>query len=623
MLPEGPGGDLSEPERRLVECARQGTLWKPNIQQDAVFNGLAWNDSDYTKNEPAHADAWPQACRLRPEVIRCLITGTPWGLGTHPWPLHSRGILIANAIIDGDLDLEHCTLQGQLWIYSSLIRGKIKLRDARAKTLGFDGTYLLPAPKNEEMEVNANRYRAICAQRLHADGSVFLRNGFHTNMCVFFENATITGSLNCTGGSFQSYGYEIGGENDEELKCKGEAINCDEAAIGGDLIMRKFCHDNGKIVPFSADGTVNLSHAKIGSSIHCEGGRFKRKGTGDALCLYSAVVGAGLHLTAIDSIEGDLRLEEAEVHTFYDDGTARPEILPTTEGLERKNDKGVASGDIILDGFEYQRLNIKNDEKAEEKNQHSDHMIALLECQPPDALDKHFRPQPWIQAAKALRDLGHLFQSRNIAYEREKKRSQRSDSRRLLRFRLKMFGFLVGYGYKPMRAIWLSLDIILFGYWVFRAAGNLGYMEPRSASIVVYMDEKNSHNILIHYTKFNALTYSFDAFLPGIELGQDLSWETSLLRQAQYSNKASEGTLSCISRILTGNASEWKPNDADTIRFCGSPVHARWLKAHVDLCGWMFRHGFHRFYYWLEEVLGWLFITLLIASASRLLCREE
>jgi hypothetical protein len=91
-------------------------------------------------------------------------------------------------------------------------------------------------------------------------------------------------------------------------------------------------------------GEVDFSHAAIAGSLYCTGGSFVCGNIADthhppvspekdeasrffdvktnALQLYSANIGAGLHLTGVKKICGHLNLEQAETHTFFDDGSA-------------------------------------------------------------------------------------------------------------------------------------------------------------------------------------------------------------------------------------------------------------------------------------------------------------
>lgn len=554
MPPVSIGG-LTKAELRLVECARLGEIWGPEVSPD-----FPWDHQDYSNNNPINAETWPDACRLRPGVIRSLITGARWNSEPNPWPLHPKGVLIANALIEGDLDLEGCELQRQLWLFSCQVCGRIMLQDTISKTIGFDGTRILrgtdPQPKTFP--------HAISARRLRVNGDMFMRQGFYADREVLLQYANISGSLDCEGGTFHLPSWI--------------ALNCAEITVGANVYLN---HD------FRAEGRTDFSRAKIAGSLHCNGGAFLSEKMG-ALLLPSARIGANLRLRRVAAMKGDLNLDQAEARTFLDDGTARPK-----------------SGNILLDGFTYRRICIENISARK--------CLKLLRCQPHNDLSRDFKPQPWIQLINVLREMGHDDLARKIAMKRETAMSQ--TRRGPLRWIWRMFlRFTIGYGYRPHWALIWSLIFVLLGGLTFYTADQLHYMSPRDGSVIVYMTVfKNAEHPPPYYNRFNPWVYALDVYLPVIELGQDKAWETSFPPRDRHNVS-----------IFRTQIGAYRGRFRSACGILGSDF-SRCVSAAIGagLGEFLFSNGFHRFVYWCEEVLGWIFVSLYIAGMSGLMKKKE
>ena len=114
-------------------------------------------------------------------------------------------------------------------------------------------------------------------------------------------------------------------------------------------------------------------------------------------------------------------------------------------------------------------------------------------------------------------------------------------------------------------------------------------MVPRDGSVIVYMAANPRSLLPPRYTEFNSIVYAFDAYLPVIELGQDFAWEPSDVPMRGAQPPINDGSFA------------------------------------FDLASaavWSFSWGLHRFIYWLEEVLGWIFVSLYIAGMSGIMKKE-
>lgn len=420
---------------------------------------------------------------------------------------------------------------------------------------------------------------ALNCDALAVGSNMLLRDGFSAKGEVNLRGATIEGQLSCDGGSF---------DNPD-----GKALNCDALTIRADAFLRD---------GFSAKGKVDFVNAKIGSNLVCMRATFDHA-VGEALDLTLAQIGAGLVIHSLEPPEGNgtglngwLVLSQAKCRTYRDEKSSWPE-----------------TGKLVLDGFSYERF----DDCATDCDMRREWLSRQVEKH----LQADFRPQPWTQAMKVLRDMGHDRQARNLGLEFEKARERRAGTHRLWRYWHYFTYYTIGCGYKPEWAVWWSLGFILFGWLTFAAAANLGFMAPRDGSVVAYLAANPSAEIPDDYTKFNALVFAADAYLPVIELGQDLSWEPSPEQHGGVRPLAPEDDgWTCASRLLRGDNAVWQ--EPKTLpRSCGYPQDTRWRWLTGSL-HWLFRHGFHRVVYWLDEILGWTFISLFIAGMSGLMKKE-
>ena len=88
---------------------------------------------------------------------------------------------------------------------------------------------------------------------------------------------------------------------------------------------------------------------------------------------------------------------------------------------------------------------------------------------------------------------------------------------------LRVFGPLIGYGYRPMRAFWISLLVILIGWLLFWAGFICEIVTPTEEK--AYLEQKNGKPRLSElYPKFNPFVYSLETFVPLLQLGISKSW---------------------------------------------------------------------------------------------------
>jgi hypothetical protein len=215
---------------------------------------------------------------------------------------------------------------------------------------------------------------------------------------------------------------------------------------------------------------------------------------------------------------------------------------------------------IILDGFVYGSFGGKAPVKGKDR-------IDWLERQDDVALGKDeatgregFRPQPWLQARKVLREMGHYEAAREvgIAFETRKRAigliGQTPESgpgwckaflwawwrvvyRGVAAALHGSYGALASYGYRPLKLLLIAavvwgvcagLDAVGSNNGVFAPGNPVIYQNPAYA---LCWGRPNKHPIWTRckalspaYTTFDAPIYSLNVLLPVGDLGQVSSW---------------------------------------------------------------------------------------------------
>ncbi|MBU1045488.1 MAG: hypothetical protein KJ915_13975, partial [Candidatus Omnitrophica bacterium] len=83
--------------------------------------------------------------------------------------------------------------------------------------------------------------------------------------------------------------------------------------------------------------------------------------------------------------------------------------------------------------------------------------------------------------------------------------------------------WIIGYGYKPQNALYISLIIIMIGWFIFGAAFKYNIMSKTYTILTVSEDSRNTEIPYIQHIP-NALVYSIDTFIPLIDLHQGKYW---------------------------------------------------------------------------------------------------
>lgn len=638
---------LTPEEQRLVDCAARGEWWEPQPV-----------DGKNPDMDPAKAAQWHASRTIRARVIRCLVTGEIWPGRTNVWPVSTKGVMVLGAHFADALDLLGAVLQQTVQLHACAFDRQIILSGSETKTFSLQGSRLL----NGLLGANAiirgslqlregfiaigetNLCGAIIERQLDCENAIFeIPDGFvldcdgiTVNTDVFFcrgfvakgsvnlTGASIHGQLDCSDGTFE-------GSNGFALDCDGITVSADvflrdgfvakgEVNFTGASINGQFdCHnatfenptgsalncyamsvvsDVFLVNGFVARGRVNLKRATIKGSLLCDRATFDNK-DGDGIDLTMADIGEGFFLRDLRSsgddkpaLKGHLLLEQAKCRTYSDDEQSWP-----------------APGKLALDGFTYERFHDCGTNWRTRR--------AWLELQSPRDLEEEFRPQPWTQVINVLRAMGHDDDARELAVCREKARMRSKGTDRRKRIWLQILRSVVGFGYKPWRALWWASSFTLFGWFVFATAADLGYMAPRDGSVATYLASDRAHHLPDGYTRFNAPVFALDNFLPIIELGQDAAWVPTDV-QIGHERLRHDPWWKEYPRLVLGHG--WTVTggvDPSAAARNGHP----WDDFAASEA-WAFSMGFHRFYYWFEELAGWALASLFIAGMSGIMKRD-
>lgn len=473
-------GELSPAERALCESCRLGTL--------AVI-GEERPDEETDGN------------RVRAALVRFLALG-----GDARAPVHEHGVQLQGAWLSGGLDLSAARVEQRLALVSCTI-GWINLVQATMKFLDLRGSRLTAGLEGDA---------------LRCEGSLLLRDGFHVTGEVWLFGATIGGNVECTGGRLDA------GE--------GEALNLQGARIDGSVMLRR---------PFHAAGSINLRDSAIRGGVDCGGGRIDGGAQG-AILADRATIG-GMALREGFQASGTVRLNAARLgeldcgEASFDSsdyalscdnvrvdrvfffrwlnglrgavdlsGMQVPMLCDDAESWEG------ARGRLVLDGFAYGALGGGAPTDAAAR-------IAWLDLQVESHLGSDFRPQPWEQLIAVLRAMGHPDDARAVAIAKQHRLRRSGRLTRGPAFFHRLYGALMGYGYRPLRLLgvaallWLACAL---AYW---AAANPGWFGA-DVPLIRPAGHPPGGDVASAYRSFEPLIYSADVLLPVIDFGYQGQW---------------------------------------------------------------------------------------------------
>ena len=303
-LAQSKFGSLNEAEEKLFWAVAKGEIADYRVKSGE-------------ENDPANADKWSESRVLKASRLEWLCTDA------HAIALVTRfGIAVVGARVEGELDLSFSKILFPLKLDRCAFQSKINTPYAQMCLLSLEGSHT----------------RAIIADGLKVEGSLFLRDGFKAEGEVRLHTATIAGNLECEGAHFAQsdaraliadglkvegsvllrkgfmaegevrlLGGTIGGNLDCNgglfINTKAKALSADALRVQGSAFL-----GNG----FKAKGEVSLRGATIGGSLYCDGGEFAN-GNGKAFSADRLKVHGSVTLRKGFKAEGEVRFLGAAI----------------------------------------------------------------------------------------------------------------------------------------------------------------------------------------------------------------------------------------------------------------------------------------------------------------------
>lgn len=442
------------------------------------------------------------------EFLRALILSNNQEIIDEKWEkyilkIDPKGIQFSGAYISGTLDFSFSNTDLPFTFINSFLEEEIRLINSKIKALNLTGTLV----------------KSICAQKLICDTNIFLRDGFKSQGKIDFRSAQIGESLICTNGKFKN-------KNADALNFEGSIINGNVRLNDG----------------FVANGKVVFSYAQVRIGLDCTNGKFINKNE-KALTFNSSKIDGNIFLEENFCIIGDLDFLASKIRKISISKKIRIKgdclfsaMKVDTIYLDNINFAKSHLKKLHLDGLEYNHLSGENINSLS--------FIKLLEKMP------KFKPQPYKQLAKVLRNMGHHEDANNIMIEYNDIITSKRENN-FIKILKQIYGKTAGYGYKPLRVlgtmfmVWFLCSLF---YWnaskvaVFAPTNPLVFQKKDSYvcnvnskgtpwSNIFSWDKYDSNNNWVlnknlegEYTTFNPFLYSLDVILPIVDLQVEKDW---------------------------------------------------------------------------------------------------
>ncbi len=551
---------------------------------------------------------------------------------------NGKETLIANkVIVQGDVFLDgHFETDGKVILAGATIGGDVKCDSGQFTKLDLRRTTItgnLECPNSKFS--NKGRY-ALMGEMLIVKGSIFLISGFESEGEINLTSATIGGGLVCDGGQFlNADGCAINAEGsnikhgismcniNQGILCKrfmveGE-VSLSGAQVGGNLSCNGFLTNKGGYVftsprmtvegdvflieGFEAEGEVNLIGTKIGGQLNCQGAKFLNEKS-RALVADLVTVGGNVFLSNGFKAKGEVRLIHAKIggQLICNEGH-----FINTDGYALNGEKMRVDGDVFMqDSFEAKGkislihatlgslkwgdiislpkviLDLRSARIGKlcdglENWPESGRLFLnglvydeICDCSTKDANTRiewirrqghhEFHPQPYEQLAAVLQKNGYENDAKKVLIAKNNDYVRIKRPRSFEKINCYLLKLTIGYGYRPWRTLWWIFAFVILGTALFGIGFKKGLVVPIDATG--------------HISEFNPLAYSFDAFVPLVDLYQESFWLPDATLEFQY-------------RISKDSA---------------IPIKGSHL----------------RIYLWIHIFAGWILTTLLIAGLTGL-----
>jgi len=521
-------GSLTPTERRIWQAFPQGELVELRV-------------GDPTVDDPARADSWSADRSVRGEVIAALLLGAcPAAAGS------VAAVRISGARITGGLRFDHGVVTSLLLLRGCRFDGPIDLDDAVTQSIDLSGSRLTTlSAYGAQVRGTLNLMDTVVTgsgSAVHADGIRIEGNLFANRALVIGSfsliNAQISGqvtfidsrlinpapggtSLNAGGmrvgrsllaqgltaaGEVRMPGAHIGsslllfGATLDGLG--GTALHCDALTVASEAALHQRGHGDAERC-FTAIGSVRLPGAKFGNDLDLRGARLVPTPGAPALQAEQASVEGSLRLTEGFRTGGEIRLTGVRITGHLElNGMDSPDALltlyaATVRGGVR-DDRASWPSRLHLDGFTYGPFT---------QYRGAAERLPLISRQVRSADNGRtgaYRAQPYEQLASYYRSLGNDGEARTVLLAKQRALNAQLPWWRAIPGRL--LDLLVGYGYRPLRAIGWAVCLLV-------------------ASSAYFSTVRPQHVSLEDTSDFNPVLYAADHLIPVIPFGQSDAWQ--------------------------------------------------------------------------------------------------
>jgi hypothetical protein len=392
---------------------------------------------------------------------------------------------------------------------------------------------------------------AICAEGLNIKGSVFFRDNFKAEGMVRLSTSVIGGNLECDNGEFvnpKGIAFNAGGivvkgnvYFRNSFKSEGEII-LTGSEIGGTLVCNKGRFINPKGIAFYANGMkvkrdvhfgngfkskgeIRFSGSEIGGNLECDNSEFVNP-KGNAFVADGVDVNGSVFFRNGLKTEGLISLVSASINGYFiykdikSPEKAKLDLRAAKIGTlyDLKKD-WPDKGNLYLHGTVYKDIFHESPRDAKRR-------IKWLRLNGGEG----FSPQPYEQLAEVFKRSGHEDDAKEVHIAKNQDRATLGTKLSMAqKLWYKVFGPMIGYGYRPIDVLGLIGILIIFGcvvfgigYWDHQITPNTetAYVKPDS-NVSIDIKEKQ---LVDTYPKFNLVVYSIDTFVPIIDLHQTKYW---------------------------------------------------------------------------------------------------
>jgi hypothetical protein len=373
-----------------------------------------------------------------------------------------------------------------------------------------------------------SKKNTLVADRIKVNGGLILGPGFEAGGTVRLRGATIGGDFDGRGGHFS----RTSDSPQENIALNAERIRVDSSVLLGSSAAE----GKTQADPFQAEGEVILTGASIGGDLNCQGGQFNGKPR--SLSAEGLAVKQSAFFSRGFRAQGRVSLFDASIGSFlvWEEPPQPPQQRPLDLNLQSAKvgilwhvrrlptdgaKQQLPAVNPNLDGFVYDQLYDGTPDSYTPVPADANADVEWLRLQ------SEFHPQPYQQLADFFRKDGRDDEAKEILIAKERKRWNTPRwSDRLLSWILRN---TIGYGYRPWRAVWLGLVIVLIGWCLFKIGYRFNLIipekQPAYESNPGGEDGQANHGqVSPRYPRFSPLIYSIDVFTPVLDLYQRKYW---------------------------------------------------------------------------------------------------